>query len=430
MSVRATSWGENPYAFSQSSGGMEGDVTSLSVSGCVAVDESHPFVITIPTRDVGPEAQGSAVCNRSHIQPCSYPNGRCVVPESGGGDSSSSWSDLNDESEEANTMLGVCECAVPFYGPDCSQRASCRYWDVVAERWSTHGCVVANASATETVCHCTHLTDFGAFAEGFVPEMNLINPFDADLLAAFLADPRNLVPLSMVCSLYIAYVVLVYVGYKKDKRERHLAYMSSVVQQVDDLGTYKDDLSKEGRDKFKSELQIELEALKFAELLQRAQREGCDEGELKNKTKADLVALIEQRHLQMLNLVNLASGVTHRKRGRLGPCVPRPRQMIHSQCASRDPFPCAASLYDIWDPHWVKGGEPGEPCARASHSHATASRSLAAARTGRRRAAAGCAPGPGSTCPSSTRWPAAAAAAASGPSGASPCTATTCGSAA
>eukprot|EP01046_Picozoa_sp_COSAG06_P111572 COSAG06_NODE_58169_length_278_cov_0.564246_1_plen_54_part_01 len=54
---------------------MAGDVTSLSISGCMAADESNPFVITIPTGAPGGIIDPMlALCNVSNAAACSFPN--------------------------------------------------------------------------------------------------------------------------------------------------------------------------------------------------------------------------------------------------------------------------------------------------------------------------------------------------------------------
>ena len=77
-------------------------------------------------------------------------------------------------------------------------------------------------------CHCTHLTDFASEAEEWLPPIALPNPFDAGLIDAFLADPRNLVIAMIILSMYIFWVYACIEGYGMDKRERHQNYMSVV----------------------------------------------------------------------------------------------------------------------------------------------------------------------------------------------------------
>ena len=47
------------------------------------------------------------------------------------------------------------------------------------------------------------LTDFASAAEEWIPPLNLVNPFEVDLLGAFMADPRNIVVLALILSIYV-----------------------------------------------------------------------------------------------------------------------------------------------------------------------------------------------------------------------------------
>jgi hypothetical protein len=43
-----------------------------------------------------------------------------------------------------------------------AEERACVWWDPAIDSWSSSGCVVSNtSSATETVCLCSHLTNFG-----------------------------------------------------------------------------------------------------------------------------------------------------------------------------------------------------------------------------------------------------------------------------
>ena len=78
------------------------------------------------------------------------------------------------------------------------------------------------------MCNCTHLTDFASFEEEWLPQMNFVNPFDPALLTAFMADPRNIVVLILLVTLYGMWIVGTIVGYKRDKRDRHQLYMQEI----------------------------------------------------------------------------------------------------------------------------------------------------------------------------------------------------------
>jgi hypothetical protein len=124
---------------------------------------------------------------------------------------------------------GKCECSLPFFGHRCTEEAFCKYWNYATESWSTDGCVVAGISRTSIVCKCTHLTDFASFSEEFLPQPNLINPFDGEILSAFFSDPRNMVVLVLIASVYFLYSISVCYGWSMDRAERHEHYMERVV---------------------------------------------------------------------------------------------------------------------------------------------------------------------------------------------------------
>ena len=198
VDLKATQWGTNIYGFSGTSVGIKSAITSIELS--VSTDSSpEPFMIGIPTSP--PADVGGAACTVDSN--CTAPHGYCT-----------------DE--------GVCVCAAPYTGNDCSDTAVCKFWDTTDERFSSAGCVVADVKPTVTMCNCTHLTDFASFEEEWLPQMNFVNPFDPALLTAFMADPRNLVVLILLVTLYGMWIVGTIVGYKRDKRDRHQLYMQEI----------------------------------------------------------------------------------------------------------------------------------------------------------------------------------------------------------
>jgi hypothetical protein len=66
--------------------------------------------------------------------------------------------------------------------------------------------------------------------------MNIVNPFDGDLLAAFFADPRNLIIAALILSIYGVWAWLCYDGYKKDRADRHQHYMAEVSERIQRMG--------------------------------------------------------------------------------------------------------------------------------------------------------------------------------------------------
>jgi hypothetical protein len=199
VDLKATQWGTNIYGFSGTSAGIKSTITSIELS--VSTDSSPaPFIIGIPTSP--PAEVGGAACTVDAN--CTSPNGHCSAEE------------------------GVCVCAVPYTGADCSDTAVCKFWDTVEERFSSEGCVVAEVEPTVTTCNCTHLTDFASFEEEWLPQMNFVNPFDPALLAAFMADPRNIVVLILLVTLYGMWIVSTVWGYKKDQSDRHQLYMRDI----------------------------------------------------------------------------------------------------------------------------------------------------------------------------------------------------------
>lgn len=198
VDLKATQWGTNIYGFSGTSVGIKSAITSIELS--VSTDNSpEPFMIGIPTSP--PAEVGGAACTVDSN--CTAPRGYC-------------------------TDDGVCMCAAPYTGSDCSDTAVCKFWDTVEEQFSSAGCIVADVRPTVTMCNCTHLTDFASFEEEWLPQMNFVNPFDPALLTAFMADPRNIVVLILLVTLYGMWIVGTIVGYKRDKRDRHQLYMQEI----------------------------------------------------------------------------------------------------------------------------------------------------------------------------------------------------------
>jgi hypothetical protein len=136
--VTATVWGDNIFDYDDGDATLTSRVTSLTISGCSARDMEHPFLIALPTAgSLSDHASNNSVCVED--SDCFFPNGVC--------------------------HNSTCVCSLPFYGKRCTKRAECKYWSVEAEMWKTDGCRVANVTDKITTCACTHLTDFGAFAD-------------------------------------------------------------------------------------------------------------------------------------------------------------------------------------------------------------------------------------------------------------------------
>ena len=65
-----------------------------------------------------------------------------------------------------------------------------------------------------------------------MPDMNLVNPFDMSNLDSFAEDPRNIMSLALVVGLYFTFGYLMYSGWKKDKADRHAAYVNQVLESI------------------------------------------------------------------------------------------------------------------------------------------------------------------------------------------------------
>jgi hypothetical protein len=211
VDVQAKAWSVNPFGYSESSQDLASDVLSLSLStdnNTVSVDT--PYVLEMPTPGINMTAAAD-------LGPC--PN-ECSSPRK------------SRKPPQGRCVDGKCMCYRGYTGFDCSIKARCQYWDFAADAWSEEGCVVAEALPDRTVCHCTHLSDFGGAMESAVPEMNVVNPFDMSNLDAFAEDPRNIMSLALVVGLYFTFGYLMYSGWKKDKADRHAAYVDQVLESI------------------------------------------------------------------------------------------------------------------------------------------------------------------------------------------------------
>jgi hypothetical protein len=90
----------------------------------------------------------------------------------------------------------------------------CWFWDEEDGGWSADGCVVnyfdttySLSSPTQTVCLCTHLTDFNVKATDFVPTINMISSSDVQRVkSSHIRD--NPGPTIAVGALIVVYLVL------------------------------------------------------------------------------------------------------------------------------------------------------------------------------------------------------------------------------
>ena len=211
VDVQAKSWAVNPFGYSESSMDLVSDVLSLSLSiDNNTVAEDTPYVLEMPTPAINMTAP-------AELGPC--PN-ECSSPRK------------SRRPPQGRCVDGKCMCYRGFTGFDCSVKAKCQYWDFAADAWSEEGCVVAEALPDRTVCHCTHLSDFGSAMESAMPDMNLVNPFDMSNLDSFAEDPRNIMSLALVVGLYFTFGYLMYSGWKKDKADRHAAYVNQVLESI------------------------------------------------------------------------------------------------------------------------------------------------------------------------------------------------------
>jgi hypothetical protein len=208
IDLSAKSWNVNPFGFSETSATLASDVVSLSLStDNSTVGEFTPYVLDMPVPPINMTANGSCPneCSspRKSRRP---PQGKCI-----------------DD---------VCVCYLGYTGADCSVKVECKYWDHSIDAWSTAGCKVAMQLPDRTVCHCTHLSDFGGSAESAMPSMNTVDPLDFDGLGSFAEDPRNIISLALVLGLYFTFGYLMYSGHKKDNADRHKAYVERVLDSM------------------------------------------------------------------------------------------------------------------------------------------------------------------------------------------------------
>jgi hypothetical protein len=231
VAAQVVAWDVDPFAFSQefeSTGegeeGVSGELSSKVASLSLDIDTQNladPVVVYLPRTVVGDNHTGSSC--RSNRE-CNYPSGTCAnmtnvtVPPG------------------VTELRGTCQCVFNFEGAKCDQEIRCKYWDFAAETWSSKGCIVVNVTTSCTQCHCSHLTDFASAADEWVPQLNLPNPADMDIVGTFMADPRNIVILAILLSMYIFWIYFCITGYRKDQEERHQHYMGTVVEKMQRVG--------------------------------------------------------------------------------------------------------------------------------------------------------------------------------------------------
>jgi hypothetical protein len=208
VGMTAVAWEVNPLAFGKNTG-MDSDVMTLEVSLPEVVPTTDPYIITLTRGTPGPV--GGAACTDK----CAAPNGRCV--------------DTGRRTRRSGVITG-CKCGAAFGGDDCSTQFSCRWWDYELEEWRSNGCTVANVTRTEVTCQCTHMTDFALFANPSLPDLDLRNPFDQEILTSFLAKPNywympTIMALSTLLILY-----LLDRQWTKDKMNRHQAYINQKIK--------------------------------------------------------------------------------------------------------------------------------------------------------------------------------------------------------
>jgi hypothetical protein len=255
IGAQVTGWDVNPFDFDAGSANLDSSVASLTLS--VDTDDLvDPVVVMLPRSETS-IAAAPAACTKD--SDCTFPSGTCengqqdsvlcVGPEdpcsavgmvsdtvSCGGNATGACLPLSNATGTMPNITGTCKCNPGYEGPNCEEKVQCQYWSFDEERWSTDGCEVVNVTGSCTICHCSHLTDFSSAAEAFVPPMNLVNPFEVDLLGAFMADPRNIITLVLILCLYIGWAYFCITGYRQDKKDRHQHYMATVAQKMQRLG--------------------------------------------------------------------------------------------------------------------------------------------------------------------------------------------------
>eukprot|EP01052_Picozoa_sp_SAG31_P005427 SAG31_NODE_238_length_19470_cov_8.921532_11_plen_2902_part_00 len=219
VDVQATMWGDNIHKHSETSAGMTGTVTSICIGGCVSSTViSDGFVFSMPTDFLS--VGGGACANHADCG--------CLKPPT-----------LSISAAEDCTGICInstCQCRAPYTGEHCTVQAQCKFWDVETETYTTGtgkrpDCVVVDVHTDSITCNCTHLTDFASFQDEWIPSMNFINPFDAELFSAIFADPRNIVIVVVIVSMYAMWIWGCIEGYRRDSMDRHNFYMQEVSRQ-------------------------------------------------------------------------------------------------------------------------------------------------------------------------------------------------------
>lgn len=86
--------------------------------------------------------------------------------------------------------------------PDFAPKRSCVFWVPATSRWDSQGCAVQSSSPNETICQCTHLTNFAVLAGAGSGSLS-----DSDKLALDVISIIGL-GISLPCLLFVAFTYL------------------------------------------------------------------------------------------------------------------------------------------------------------------------------------------------------------------------------
>jgi hypothetical protein len=134
VNPQITAWDVNPFEFDAASEGLGSDVASLTIS-LPSEETKDPIVVKLPRK--APPIPAANCTSHTHCNGCPddanvvgcVPSGRC---DGEAGTSNGTTTIVN----------GKCVCDSRFNGGDCSEIATCQYWDFATEMWSGEGCEI------------------------------------------------------------------------------------------------------------------------------------------------------------------------------------------------------------------------------------------------------------------------------------------------
>jgi len=98
---------------------------------------------------------------------------------------------------------------------------TCRYFNhqkLPVPDWDGEGCIAVGFEASQLVCNCFHLTEFGSASDQVVPEMNTPDPVgDAKLFTQI--NMSNALALIFVSCLFFIYCLSMWLGWRADRHD-------------------------------------------------------------------------------------------------------------------------------------------------------------------------------------------------------------------